>query len=82
MSNVQFKTGMGNYTIWAGGSALTNTVNVGFSSTITKTFTTTFQGGYNNGQISAGFATTYGPLSGQINFAPNFDAGIQLKIKF
>lgn len=82
LSNVQFKTGMGNYTIWAGGSALTNTVNVGFSSTITKTFTTTFQGGYNNGQISAGFATTYGPLSGQINFAPNFDAGIQLKIKF
>lgn len=82
LSNVQFKTTMGNYTMWAGGSALSNSVNVGFSNAITKTFTTTFQGGYNNGNISAGFATSYGPLSGQINFAPNFDAGIQLKIKF
>lgn len=81
LSNIKLATTVGNYSIWAGGN-LTNTVNVGLTNTINKTFSTTFQGGYNNGTISAGFSGSYGPLSGQINFAPNFDAGIQIKISY
>jgi hypothetical protein len=81
VSNLQFNTAVGNYNIWTG-SNLVNNVNVGFTNTISKTFTTTFQGGYDNGKLSGGFKGSYGPLSGQINFGANFDAGIQLKFKF
>lgn len=81
ISNIKLGTTVGNYNIWAGGN-LTNSANVGLTATINKTFSTTFQGGYNNGSISAGFSSNYGPLSGQINFAPNFDAGVQIKIQY
>jgi hypothetical protein len=81
ISNIKLSTGIGNYNIWAG-SNLSNSVNVGLTNTINKTFTTTFQGGYDNGKLSGGFKGSYGSLSGHINLAPNFDAGIQLKIKF
>lgn len=82
ISDVKYNTGIGNYTLWAGGNLRTSSVNAGITNTTNKTITTTFTGGYDNGKFNTGFKGSYGPLSGYINYGPQFDAGLQLNIKF
>lgn len=82
VSNIKLSTTVGNYTIWAGGSQVSNAINVGFSATQNKMLTTSFQGGISNGTVSGSFGAQYGPLGGSINFNSNLDTGIELKLKY